>query len=223
MSNGQIVIVNGTSGAGKTTTITNFGKRREDCYLMIGIDQLMGSMLPVKYSMHGKQCNEGMFVSPQNPDDPDGPIKVNYGPVGWQAWAAFHDMVAACSRAGQNIIVDHCLFLDPPILQDALWRLEGLPVLLVSVEPPKDVLFKRLAERTVELPEQFAEELGGDEAARKQIAEGMQKLTEWFYDASYENDCYDLVIDAWPRGPVRPLIPCAHVIRKPEIIRETKQ
>lgn len=201
MTNGQIIIVNGTSGAGKTTTITNFGKRYDDCYLMMGIDQLMGSMLPVKFSMHGERSREGMYVEPKDSSDPDGPIQANFGDVSWQAFAAFHDMIAAASRTGQNIIVDHIMFLDPPILQDCIWRLEGLPVLYVSLEPPKDVLFKRLAERTVELPEQFADELGGDAEAREKIAEGMQKMTEWFYGAAYENDCYDLVIDTTKNNP----------------------
>ena len=201
MSNGQIVIVNGTSGAGKTTTITNFAARAEECYLMMGIDQLMGSMLPVKFSMHGERSKEGMYFFPQNPDDPEGPVQADFGPVSWQAFHAFHDMIAAGSRVGQNIVADHIMFLEPAVLQDCIWRLEGLPVLYVAVKPPKDVLFQRLAERTVELPEQFAQELGGEEAARQKIAEGMQKMTEWFYQAAYENDCYDLVIDTTTNNP----------------------
>ena len=199
MSNGQIVIVNGTSGAGKTTTITNFAKRADDCYLMLGIDQLMGAMLPVKFSMYGDRSEEGMYFFPQNPDDPDGPIQADFGPVAWQALAALHDMIAAASRVGQNVVADQIMFLEPAVLQDCIWRLQGLPVLFVAVKPPKDVLFERLAERTVELPEQYAEQLG--ETARQQLAEKMQKMMEWFYRAAYENDCYDLVIDTTRHNP----------------------
>ena len=201
MSNGQIVIVNGTSGAGKTTTITNFATRAEECYLMLGIDQLMGSMLPVKFSMHGERAQEGMYAAPKDPNDPDGPVQAEFGPVSWKAFHAFHNMIAAASKEGQNVVADHIMFIEPPVLQDCIWRLEGLPVLYVAVKPPKDVLFQRLAERTVELPEQFADALGGDEDARKKIAEGMQKMTEWFYEAAYENDCYDLVIDTTEHNP----------------------
>ena len=199
MGNGQIVIVNGTSGAGKTTTITNFAKRADDCYLMVGIDQLMGAMLPVKFSMYGDRSKEGMYFLPQNPDDPDGPIQADFGPVSWQAFAAFHDMIAAASRAGQNVVADHIMFLEPAVLQDCIWRLQGVPVLFVAVKPPKDVLFKRLAERMVELPEQYADQLG--KTARQQLAEKMQKMMEWFYQAAYENDCYDLVIDTTKNNP----------------------
>ncbi|MCB2060290.1 MAG: chloramphenicol phosphotransferase, partial [Novosphingobium sp.] len=35
---GQIVLVNGTSGAGKTTTCYTFARRAEEPYLMFGMD-----------------------------------------------------------------------------------------------------------------------------------------------------------------------------------------
>ena len=40
------------------------------------------------------------------------------------------------ARNGCNIILDHLMMVDPPILQDCIWRLEGLPVLFVSLRPP---------------------------------------------------------------------------------------
>jgi len=199
MSLGQVIVVNGTSGAGKTTTITNYAKRSDESYLMFGIDQLMGQLLPVKFSGYGDRAEEGMHFVPVDPDDPESPLEAKIGDVLWQAFAAFHDMIAAASKAGQNVILDHIMFVDPPILQDCIWRLKDVPVTFVSVQPPKDVLFQRLETRTLELPEQYAEEMG--ETAREDLAKGMQRMIPWFYEAAYKNDCYDLVIDSSKFNP----------------------
>ncbi|WP_071888508.1 phosphotransferase-like protein [Mycolicibacterium fortuitum] len=199
---GQIIIVSGTSGAGKTTTINCFSKRTVEPYLMFGIDNLLGGMLHGKYSMFGEYAKDGMYVSPENADDPESDVRADFGEVGWSAIRAFHEMIAAASRAGQNVVVDHLMFVDPPILQDCIWRLAGLPVLFVAAKPPFEVLMDRLATRTVDIPETMDDVAGQIENdAALTIAKTMQKLTPWFYKASYANDCYDLVIDTDAHNP----------------------
>ncbi len=199
MANGQIIIVNGTSGAGKTTTITKFAERADEAYMMFGIDQLMGQLLPVKFSGFGARATEGMHFVPNDPNDPDSPLHAEFGDVAQKALSAFHDMIVAASRAGQNVIADHIMFLEPPVLQDCIWRLKDVPVLYVAVKPPREIPIARQATREVDLPEQYAEELGED--ARKEIARSMERMAGWFYDAAYENDCYDLVIDSDKYSP----------------------
>ena len=199
---GQIIIVGGTSAAGKTTTVATFAKRAQDPYLMFGIDNLLGSMFPGKFSMFGERTREGMYHFHEDRDDPESPFRCGFGDFGWGAIQAFHEMIAAASRAGQNLVVDHLMFLDPPFLQDCIWRLKGLPVLLVALKPPYDVLMQRLATRDVHMPDTM-EEVAKSEAqsAALVIANTMQKLTPWFYEASYENDIHDLVIDTTRFGP----------------------
>lgn len=199
MGNGQIIIVNGTSGAGKTTTVTKFGERADDAYMMFGIDQLLGQMLPVKFSGFGDRSSEGMHFLPEDPENPDSPLRAEFGSVAQKGLSVFHDMLAAASKAGQNVIADHIMFLNPAVLQDCVWRLKDVPVLFVAVKPPRAVPLARQATRQVELPEQYAEKLGDD--ARKEIAKNMQRMAAWFYDAAYENDCYDLVIDSDKYNP----------------------
>ena len=133
MQAGQIIIVAGTSGAGKTTTIETFPKRQSDSYLMFGIDNLLGTMMPADYSLFGEKTKEGMYSYPEDPDDADSRLAANFGEIGWRGIHAFHEMIAAASRAGQNLIADHLAFVDPPILQDCVKRMEGLPVLLVNL------------------------------------------------------------------------------------------
>ncbi len=202
MAAGQVIIVAGTSGAGKTTTIETFPKRQNDSYLMFGIDNLLGTMMPADYSLFGKKTKKGMYSYPEDPDDAGSRLAAGFGEIGWRGIHAFHEMIAAASRAGQNLIADHLAFVDPPILQDCVKRLEGLPVLLVNLKPPYEVLMERLATRQVHLPDTFEEVARTpEENARLVIANTMQKLTPWFYDASYKNDIWDIEIDTIQHSP----------------------
>lgn len=198
---GQIIIITGTSGAGKTTTQATYAKLAPEPYLMLGFDQLFGSILPAKYSMFGDCAREGFFNEPENPDDPDGELVGKFGLVAMEAMRTFHEMIATASRQGQNLIVDHFTFIDPPILQDCIWRLVGLLVLFVALKPPYDVLMHRLETRSADaMPSQMAEVAGGDSAAEL-MAKTFQRMTPWFYRRSYESNCFDLQLDTTENRP----------------------
>ena len=196
---GQIVVVSGTSAAGKTTTINTFAARSEEPYLVFGIDNLAGIITPPKFTYFGDRTREGWYTLPENPDDPDGPLRSDFGDFGWAGIHALHEMVAAASHSGANVIMDHLMWVDPPILQDCIWRFEGLPVLFVAVKPPRDVLMHRQDTRSTDIPDQLAEELG--DSPQQVIAATMKKLIPWYYDVSYKNDCYDLIIDTTKHDP----------------------
>jgi len=198
---GQILIVTGTSGAGKTTTITEFTKRSPSPYLMFGFDTLFGTMVPAKYSMLGDQAKLGFHFEPKDPTAPDAALVGKFGDVAWKTIEAFHEMIASASRLGQNVAIDHFMFLDPPILQDCVRRLKGLPVLFVALKPPYEVLMERLATRSTEnMPDQMADVTGSDDPG-KVFADILQRMTPWFYEATYENDCFDLVLDTTKLNP----------------------
>jgi chloramphenicol 3-O-phosphotransferase len=191
---GQIIVVTGTSGAGKTTTCQTFARRSNDCWMMFGLDLLTGTMVAGKYSMLGQQAREFFYGVDAGERGPGSPAQIDYGPKGWQALHAMHDMIAAASRAGQNVIVDHCTWVDPPVLQDLIWRTEDVPVLFVALKPPAAVLPRRLAERKFELPASMIDILGRDGAA--EVGRRLQAVLPWFNDAAYANDVYDLVLDS---------------------------
>ena len=44
---GQIVIVNGTSGSGKSSTCERFAHQRDDFWLLFGIDHFIAGSFPV--------------------------------------------------------------------------------------------------------------------------------------------------------------------------------
>ena len=196
--NGQVVIINGTSGSGKSTTAERFVQRQDDFWLLHGIDHFMAGTLPAKFGHHGPRSAEGNQAVPLDPADPDGPLKWRAGPLGKAAMGTFHEWAAAASRNGCNIILDHLLISDPPFLQDLAWRLEGLPALLVTLKPPYEVLMQRVAERA--MTKKLPVEVLGEDAARK-IVERLDRLRDWFYGAVYANTVSDLTIDTSVHGP----------------------
>ncbi len=196
---GQIIIVSGTSGSGKSTACELFAKRSQDFWLLFGIDHFLAGSFPSKYGHHGPLCEQGCQAVPVDASDPDGALRWQFGEWGTRAFAAFHEWVAAASRAECNIIIDHLMLLDPPILQDCIWRLRDLPVTLVSLKPPYEVLMERIASRKMDKKMPTAE--FADDDPVKRIVERLGRLRPWFYEASYANAINDLEIDTSQHDP----------------------
>lgn len=195
---GQIIIVSGTSGAGKSTTCDVFAKRSEEFYLRFGIDQFLGGVFPAKFGHHGPRASEGFYRHPVDEDEPDGNLRWSFADKGWRAIETLHEWAAVASRAGCNIVMDHLMMIDPPVLQDCIWRLEGLPVLFVSVKPPYEVLMERVATRPMK--GHPAAEMHGKDGNQRAV-EALHRLRPWFYESVYANDCCDLEIDTTQHDP----------------------
>ncbi len=190
---GQIVILNGTSGSGKSSTAELFSQKSEDFWLLYGIDHFLAGTFPAKFGHHGPNASRGIEAVPVDPADPDGPLRWNFNEYGLKAFSAVHEFIAASSRAGCNIIFDHLLMTDPPVIPDLAWKLEGLPVLLVTLKPPFEVLERRVAERA--MTKKLPVEILGEDAVNK-IVDRLTRLRPWFYDEIYRNDICDLEIDS---------------------------
>lgn len=196
---GQIIIVNGTSGSGKSTTCDLFVKRSPEFWLSYGIDHFMSATFPSKFGHHGPRCKEGVYAHPVDENNPDGPLRWSLGEWGFKAFQALHEWVASSSRQGCNIVLDHLMMTDPPVLQDCIWRLRDLPVLLVTLKPPYEILLERIATRKMERKIPGSQYSSGDAAQRAR--ERLDRLRPWFYETVYANDCCDLEIDTVQFGP----------------------
>lgn len=195
---GQIVVVNGTSGSGKSTTCELFQRRQDGYWLLYGIDHFTAGTLPARYGHHGPRAPEGIQAAPIDPTDPDGPLRWQFAPNAMNAFAAFHEWMASVSRQGLNVIFDHLLMSDPPVLQDLVSRTAGLPVLLVTLKPPFEVLERRVAERKMD--KKIPTELLGEDAAFK-IVDRLTRLRPWFYEEVYRNLITDLLLDTQDLTP----------------------
>lgn len=195
---GQIVIVNGTSGSGKSTACELFAQKSEDFWLLYGIDHFLAGTFPSKFGHHGPKAGQGIEAIPVDASDPEGPLRWRFNEYGVKAFSAVHDFIAASSRSGCNIVFDHLLMTDPPVIPDLAWQLEGLPALLVTLRPPFEVLEQRVAERA--MTKKLPVEVLGEDAVRK-ITDRLSRLRPWFYEEIYSNEIADLVIDSDAHGP----------------------
>lgn len=185
---GQIVIIAGGSGSGKTTTCRQFSAMTGAPYLHFGIDMMLGGVIPERLCLLGAQQEDGFSVGP----GPDGSYRFMLGRYGMGFFEAMHAMVAAAARHGQNVVMDHIPVMDPPILQDCIARFADLPVLLVGLRPPMEVARARATGRTEADKDATLKETSHDMSL---LADILPRLIPWYDRAIFAHDCFDLIID----------------------------
>ena len=133
---GKVILLNGTSSAGKTSVAIALQRQLVDHYVLLGIDHFLSALPPDLHDSAEGVC----FV-----DDQDG-VRLQLGPAGAKLERAFHRAVRAVADAGLNVIVDDVLF-EPWLLED--WRgvLAGIDVTLVGVHCPITEAERREAAR----------------------------------------------------------------------------
>lgn len=194
-STGTIIIVTGTTGSGKTTTCREFIASAKDLWLHFGVDNLLGILTPRQFVDGGPRASEGVHMVPLDPRDPEGGVRLALGRYGMPMIEAFHDMLAAGTRAGRSFIVDHIATTNPPLLQDCVKRLRGLPVLFVALRPPMGILAERIDAR---LPE--VEKILGPQLARTNN-ENTKRASRSVEQEIFSHDFFDLVLDSGAMTP----------------------
>ncbi len=136
---GRVVILNGTSSAGKTSVARRFQAAEADagrCWLSIGIDDF-NDKLPFPWMRAGDHDGAHSDDGVQFVPTVDG-IVVRTGPVGRRWYAAYRRSVAACARAGVDVLVDDVVY-DADAARDWFDALDGLDVTWVAVHCAIDV------------------------------------------------------------------------------------
>lgn len=130
---GSIVILNGPPRSGKSSIVAVIQETFEGPWMNLGVDVFSRWVTPPRY-------RPGMGLRP-------GGDRLEIASLIPSLYAAFYDSVAAHSRHGLNVVVDigHHDANDARrnVLGDSLRRLAGLPVLLVGVHCPIDVIMQR--------------------------------------------------------------------------------
>ena len=126
---GQIIILNGTPRSGKSSIAAVIQETFNGPWINLGVDGYK-RMTPKRY---GPAI--GLRPGGERPD---------LEPTITVLYAAMYDSIAAHSRLGVNVVVDvghHDNYSEPRgILADAMRRLTGLPVLVVGVRCPLEVI-----------------------------------------------------------------------------------
>lgn len=195
MTPGRALVVTGSTGSGKTTTCKTFVDRADDLWLHFGVDLFLGSVVPRKFVDGGPRCEEGVHMVPEDPAAPDGPRRMALGREGHAMIRAFHQMVAAAVRSGQNVVLDHVTTIDPPLLQDCVQALRGLPVFFVALRPPAAVIPRRIEARL----ESVVAVLGREQALHNN--ENTKRVSQYMSRQIFAHDLFDLVVDTAAHPP----------------------
>jgi chloramphenicol 3-O phosphotransferase len=135
-----IILLVGTSSAGKSTLAKRLQDALSDHFLLLGIDDIF-RMVSERWGggMGGPLSVDGFRYD--RTTEP-GVITIRYGSVGKQVLAGMHRAVAAFAEAGNNIIVDEML-LDEWCLHDWVKHLSRFRSYVVNVTATLDVLEQR--------------------------------------------------------------------------------
>ncbi len=147
---GNIVLLNGTSSAGKTTIARALQNMIPTPTLRTGLDHYCGGV-PISLFVCVDVNADG-----ERPAEVDGWLEVyrdgtlvelpRVGPAGKRLLAGMYQGIAAVASAGNDVIMDDMIY-DPEVLRSAVVALKDLPVLFVAVHVPVEIARQRERDR----------------------------------------------------------------------------
>ncbi len=153
MSSGRIILLNGSSSAGKTTLAITLQQLLPDPWHHIALDQFrdgMGGRYRGLNSVAGAPGARGLNVVPV-PRGNERVTDVQFGDIGKKVLRGMRRAIAAFAAEGNNVIIDDLMF-EPAFLFDYLDVLCGFDVLFVGVRCPIEVVNAREAKRPGRFP-----------------------------------------------------------------------
>jgi len=131
---GNIILLNGAAGAGKTSIVQALQAVLDAPYLDMGVDKLV-SMLPDAY-LERPSWEKGL----------DGTTQVGLldrlDPCSPQLISGMHHTIAALARAGNHVIAAHVL-IEPGWLRECAQLFCELPTFFVGIRCPLEILEAR--------------------------------------------------------------------------------
>ena len=156
---GRVILLNGTSSAGKTTVARMIQQLRPEPIQHIALDQFRDG-LPDRFrglnSPEGTPGARGLNVVPVHaPAGSRGPGRsgtaIRFGDVGLRMLTGMRQAIAAFARAGNDVVVDD-MRLDPNYLSDYLTALTGIDVIFAAIHCDAATLNQRETERPGRFP-----------------------------------------------------------------------
>jgi chloramphenicol 3-O phosphotransferase len=153
MGTGNVIFLNGSSSAGKTTLAIMLQQMLDEPYQHIALDQFRDGM-PGRYrglnSPPGTPGHSGLNIVPMDKDG-ERLTHIRFGDHGEQVLRGMRRAIAAFARAGNHVIIDDLLF-RPSYLDDYAEALAGIPAWLIGVRCSLDVVNQRESIRTGRFP-----------------------------------------------------------------------
>lgn len=156
---GRVILLNGTSSAGKTTVARMIQQLRPEPIQHIALDQFRDG-LPDRFrglnSPEGTPGARGLNVvpvhAPERPSEPEvSGTAIHFGDVGLRMLTGMRHAIAAFAKAGNDVVVDD-MRLDPNYLSDYLAALTGIGVTFAAIHCDAATLNRRETERPGRFP-----------------------------------------------------------------------
>lgn len=147
MKLGNIIILNGTSSAGKSTIAKAIQNKFDDYYVHTGVDHLVAQMPANAFRM----TSDPDAISPDKicwllDPETEHVISIHPGDPGYAALGSMYQAAKALAQRGLNVIIDDVI-IHPHILQLMVNSLVDLPAWFVNVFCPKDEAKRREKKR----------------------------------------------------------------------------
>ena len=141
---GNIIFLNGSSSAGKTTLAIMLQQLLAEPYQHIALDQFRDGM-PHRYrglnSPAGSPGDSGLNIVPREKDG-QYLTHISFGTHGENVLKGMRRAIAAFAEQGNNVIIDDLLF-KPEYLDDYALALESVPTWLIGVRCSLEVVNQR--------------------------------------------------------------------------------
>lgn len=144
MLEGNIIFLNGTSSAGKTTLAYALQELLPDPWIHVALDQFRDG-LPARFrglnAPVGTDGERGLNVVPVLEGETAYTL-VQFGEAGKRMLRGMRRAIVALVKEGNNVIIDD-IILEQEFLDDYLDAFTGLPVYFVGVRCPLEVINQR--------------------------------------------------------------------------------
>ena len=151
----NVILLNGSSSAGKSTLAEALQQRSIEPYQHLALDQFRDG-LPMRYrglnSPAGTPGHAGLNIIPErHPTSPQGVTKIEFGDHGRTVLQAMRRSIAAFVDLGLNVVVDD-LLLEPEFVEDYARVLDPQRVWVVGVRCDLETVNAREANRVGRFP-----------------------------------------------------------------------
>jgi chloramphenicol 3-O phosphotransferase len=144
---GTIIILNGTSVAGKTSIQKELQRKLTLPYLTMGIDSILVAMLPQRYFLGLERDRKEVLWGEPSEDKEGNPLfHLYFGEKGRQVILGMHDAIAVFAKNGNNVIVDYIQY-EKEWGEHLKESLKSLNYYLIGVKIPLHDLEERERQR----------------------------------------------------------------------------
>ena len=159
MSVGLVLVLDGPSSVGKSTTLAALQRRwpleQSGPLLVAGLDAARASLGPASSGQAslGRAGGGGWadLLERVEPSVAGRPPRFRYGPLGRELVSGMHRSAAAWARSGLDVGMDHCI-VDTAMLADLRRGCDGVPLLVIGMTCDPVVLEDREADRNDVVP-----------------------------------------------------------------------